>query len=229
MKVSTATSRLIAPALALAILGGLVAQRLSRATPADAEAYHQQVREAIEDIPYRIGDWTGVKIAVPTEAIKLLHPNVILSRRYVNSKTNHSVSLLVVHCRDARDMAGHYPPICYPASGWVQRRKAMAVSWQVNPRMTVPAAVYEFVMWLPSSSRTMWVANTLLLPDGTMTRDMSDVRAAAADYQTHFLGAGQVQLVFGEYMLASQREKIFKTFFNAIEPVLQVMESGVTK
>ncbi len=228
MKVSAVTSRLIAPALALVVLGGIVTQRLSRDTPADAEAYHQQVRKAIEDIPYRIGDWTGTNIDVPPEAVKLLHPNSILSRRYVNSKTNQSISLLLVHCRDARDMTGHYPPVCYPANGWVQRR-SMAVSWQVNPRLTVPVAEYEFVMWLPSSLRTMWVANTLVLPDGTMTRDMSEIKAAGWGNQARFFGAGQIQVVFGEYMRESEREKIFKTFLNAIEPVLQVMESGVQK
>ena len=201
MKILTASSRSIAPVLVLAILGGIFAEKLSRATPADAEQYHQQVGQAIKDIPYRIGDWMGVDVDQPKEAIKLLHPNAILSRSYVNTKTKQSVSLLLVHCRDARDMAGHYPPVCYPANGWV-KKKTRTMSWQVNPSLTVPVAEYEFAMWLPSSSRTMRVVNTLILPDGTLSPNMSEVRKAGADYQTHFFGAGQLQLVFGEYTRA---------------------------
>lgn len=218
--------RLLAPALTLVVLGGLVAEQLSYAAPEDADAYHQQVREAVERIPYEIGDWSGTDVDVPPAAVKLLDPNALCSRRYENPKTHQSVNLLIVHCRDARDMGGHYPPVCYPAHGWVLRQ-TREVLWEVNPRMLVPAAEYEFSMWLPSRSRTTWVVNVLVLPDGTMTRDMSPVRSAAADYRTHFFGAGQIQLAFGERIRASERERIFKTFISAIEPVIEAIRRGV--
>ena len=226
--VRNTTTRLFAPVLTLLVLGGLTAQKLSYADPEDADPYHQRVREAISRIPYKIGDWSGTDVDAPRAAIRLLQPNALCSRRYENRQTNQSVSLLIVHCRDARDMGGHYPPVCYRAHGWVQRA-ARSVLWEVNPRMSVPAAEYEFSMWLPSHSRTLWVVNVLLLPDGSMSPDMSRVRSAAADYRTHFFGAGQIQLAFGERIRASERERIFKTFVNAIVPVIEAMKSGVQK
>ena len=55
---------------------------------------------------------------VPPEAQELLRPNAIFSRRF-QRPGEIGVHVLVVHCSDARDMIGHYPPICYPSSGWV--------------------------------------------------------------------------------------------------------------
>ena len=221
-------ARLLAPALALLVLGGLAAQKLSYASREDAGPYHQRVREAIDRIPQRIGDWSGTDVAVPSGATKLLRPNVICSRRYQIRQTGQAVSLLVVHCRDARDMGSHYPPVCYRANGW-ELRKARPVRWEVDPQTRVPAVEYEFSMRRGLHLRTIWVVNVLLLPNGTMSGDISSVGDAAADYRTHFFGAGQVQLIFGEDIRPPDRQGIFKTFMNAIQPVIEAIGSGVER
>ncbi|MFW6061969.1 MAG: exosortase-associated EpsI family protein, partial [Planctomycetota bacterium] len=108
--------------LTLAIIGGALAERLSYGSADEADPYHRRVAERIANIPYTIGDWKGEDVSVPRSAVELLQPNALCSRQYRNQKTGQVLSLLVVHCRDARDMTGHYPPVCYPAHGWTQRQ-----------------------------------------------------------------------------------------------------------
>mgnify|MGYP007071125856 CR=1 FL=1 len=40
---------------------------------------------------------------------------------------HEQVNVAVVQCRDARDMGGHYPPICYPGQGWTPKNPGIAV------------------------------------------------------------------------------------------------------
>ena len=52
-----------------------------------------------------------------------------------------NVSLLLVQVRDARDILGHYPPVCYPAQGWrVRERGEIALGSE-----GIEAVLYTFV------------------------------------------------------------------------------------
>src|SRR5688572_8658902 len=100
----------------LALLGD---RALLRMAPAETEPYHAAVRAAVAAIPQVSGNWVGKDVPVPDAAVQMLHPNVIFSRRYQNLSTNETVAVLLVHVRDARDVLGHYPPVCYPGQGWM--------------------------------------------------------------------------------------------------------------
>jgi len=162
---------------------------------------------------------------VPRSARELLSANVILSRRYHNPNTGQSVSLLLVHCKDARDIAGHYPPNCYPSQGWTQRNRE-DYTWGIAGD-SVPVRSYLFTMERPTGDQKMRVLNTLLLPDGELTREMSVVRQAAADYQARFYGAGQLQVVVNSRMSPTRRQAIFERFYKAVHPALKAMRSGL--
>ena len=82
------------------------------------DEYHEKVASAIDAIPYRVGNWIGTDIEAPREAVKLLRPNRLLQREFVDPSTRERFNVLVVHCGSLDDMLGHYPPICYPAHGW---------------------------------------------------------------------------------------------------------------
>jgi len=218
---------LIAPALGLLLLAAIAAQRLSYATPADAADYHQRVAEAVHEVPEQIGPWIGRDTEIQRAAQDLLNPNAILSRAYHHQETGQEVQLMIVHCKDARDMAGHYPPICYPANGWTQtdlQQRAWAVDGQA-----IPAADYEFQMRLPAAKRRMYVLNTLVMPGDELTTRMSELRQMAADYQSHFYGAGQIQFVFDDGMSEADRKRVFKRFYRHLSPAVEAMRSGVEK
>ncbi|MDY7108295.1 MAG: exosortase-associated EpsI family protein, partial [Planctomycetota bacterium] len=108
-----------APWLSLLLLVALSQTLPNRVAPdGSAAARRVEIAAAMEGVPFFVGDWVGEDEAVPREAQKLLRPNAILSRRY-RRPGGTWLHLLVVHCSDARDMLGHYPPICYPSAGWV--------------------------------------------------------------------------------------------------------------
>src|SRR6185437_11848693 len=78
--------------------------------PAGMAEYHQRIRAAAEALPMNIGSWRGQDAPVTAGAVALLHPNVIVSRRYLDPASGRAVNFLLVQCTDARDILGHYPP-----------------------------------------------------------------------------------------------------------------------
>ena len=53
------------------------------------------------------------------------------------------MSFLLVQCRDARDLQGHWPPVCYRGQGWVQSA-ALPRSWEVQD-LQVEGMQYDFL------------------------------------------------------------------------------------
>jgi hypothetical protein len=209
----------------VAMLGGLWLERRSYPTPEEAAEYHQLVEAAVSTCPYRIGPWEGRDVSIPQAAIALLRPNAILSRVYFNKDSRQSVSFLIVQCRTARDMVGHYPPICYPANGWKQQA-AQPMDVTVGGEQ-FKAMSYEFYRAFATRSTTMYVANAMFLPDGQTARSMKVVSDLAADYRKHFFGAAQVQMTFSGDVSADDRKAILETFLGANLQMLQLIRSGV--
>jgi hypothetical protein len=199
---------------------GMVIQRAGYPSPADVEPYHRAVRMAIDAVPARIDAWVGTDGKVPASAVALLKPNRIVSRCYVNTQSLQQFNLLIVHCRDARDLAGHYPPNCYPSAGWTARG-ARACEWQIDD-WHVTGMRYEFRKDLVGHDT---VVNLLILPDGTLVRDMNAVRRLAADYRTHFYGAAQIQLVFPESMPERTRSQVTRRVLRELRPVVDAIAS----
>lgn len=214
------------PLLAGAVLTALMALEVAgRPTPKDAEPFHRQAAEAIDSIPIKFGPWEGSTIAVPESAQALLKPNAILSRRYQNTESGEHASLVVVQCRDTRDMAGHYPPICYPGQGWKLEADASRVVEIPLEHLTVKAMRYEFDR---SGSgldrdRTLTVYNFFAIPGQGLPIDMTAVRAAAADYTARPFGAAQFQVVFDGSRSLADEEKVVAALLSPVEPVITLL------
>src|SRR5262249_37434524 len=104
------TFQFIAPIVALATAFGLLLQVRTYAAQDDSSPFHAKVRQLVAKIPNRIGHWEGIDGKVPAAAGKLLKPNAMFCRHYRNESTGRTATVLLVHCRDSRDMTGHYPP-----------------------------------------------------------------------------------------------------------------------
>ncbi len=155
------------------------------------------VAEAVEAAPYQIGHWLGTDIPVLRSAVELLRPNAILSRRYRRVEGGYSVSLLVVHCMDIRDMGGHYPPNCYPSAGWsvADDPASGEVSLEFGGRR-VPAAVYGFrrIQDGIRESRVR-IFNFFVLPDGAVTADIGELRSRSERMALSAQGVAQIQIL----------------------------------
>ena len=218
-------------ALTFGLLAGVGIDTYSRPRPADAEPYHRRAYEESQRIPLKVGDWIGSDEPLTPAAKKLLKPNVALQRRFLNQRTGQVASLLLVQCKNARDMEGHYPPVCYPGQGWNP-----AASRQV----LVPAGdqqlhgrEYRFDRVEEGRTTTTFVWNILVLPSGRFVDDMDEIGRAAGDRLRFFYGAAQVQVVLPVMPPAAlderERQAVYGDLVGAIWPMLQVLSSGGSK
>lgn len=210
---------------AVVLLGGMALAAWQRPRPADAAGYHAKIRQMAKSIPKQVADWVGTKEPVPRSAIALLHPNVLRSIRYQNTATGQTVSFVLVQCKDARDMAGHYPPICYPANGWT-KTAAHAETWNVKG-LRIPGETYHFSYERPDGIQRITVMDFMVLPSGKIVRSIQGVYDAAADYSEHFFGAAQIQVVFYRPMTEAARRRIFRQLVGPNVKLIKAIESGV--
>jgi Protein of unknown function (DUF3485) len=214
-------------ALSLCVLGGAAVDRSFHKEPADTASYHEQIKKVAANAPMRIGDWMGYDMATPQSAIMLLRPNVIVSKRYINYVTGEAVSFLLVDCTDARDLQGHYPPICYPNEGWLQM-SLESRDWQVG-NLKLTGTQYEFMkkQYDPQKNlpieTTESIANFMLLPDGKIGRDMDSVRAAAKNLQSRYYGAAQVQVIMDSSLSQERKDQIVQTMAGGYGDLISVI------
>lgn len=163
-----------------------------------AEEDAARVAEAVDNVPYRIGSWSGQDARVPESANELLRPNALLSRRYVNLKTGDRVDFLFVHCGDSRDMQGHYPPVCYPNSGWVFSgggEESQRVDLSASGKQ-IPTLEYRFTRideW-PNRSEIR-IFNFFVLPNGDLTHDIDEVGKRVNWLGASIQGVAQIQIL----------------------------------
>ncbi len=157
------------------------------------------IAAAIRDIPRFIGRWVDdpkfSENTVPREAQKLLKPNAYVQRHYT-SPGGPTVHLLVVHCGDARDMIGHYPPICYPSAGWEPTEPPNRdVTLSVNG-MSLPVREYGFKGYLEGGREdVIRIFNAFVLPDGAITREIDDIHRQSERLSVAVQGVAQMQVI----------------------------------
>jgi len=227
---SFARARYIPAFLTVALLLGLTVETRWRPRPGDAEPYHTRVRAAEAQIAVPKG-WTFQDFKLPEGAIALLKPNASLFRVFSGP---HQFQFLFIQCRDARDMGGHYPPVCYPASGWVPvvdenttdlDDKGRDMIWTVGSK-TIIGKEYKFTGSQDGQTITRVVDNLLILPRGgnCYVRSMGDIRRVAADYLRQFYGAAQIQLIFDGAVPENERRAIFSELIGTNMNLLIVLE-----
>jgi hypothetical protein len=201
---------LVVAILMLVMIG--VQRRLGSERAADASGYHAAVRSEAGRFPYHFGDWLGVDAPVPQAAVAMLKPNFIISRRYQNIVTGEALNFLVVHCEDARDILGHYPPVCYPNQGW-RVEAAQPHDWLVG-EISVNGTRYAFSNSLADNRSKLLIDNFMVLPTGATGRGMDEVELVARDGSLKHFGAAQVQLVYLTSVTEARREQIFAEFYD---------------
>ena len=215
---------LITAAIAIVLLGAIGAARWYGPSAGDAEPYHERVRLAAAAMPLRIGNLVGSEEPVLTAAVDMLQSNVAMHRVYRDLETGGTASLLLVQCKDARNLAGHYPPICYPGQGWHLDRQ-IPTKWECGGRV-IGGTEYDFSYGALGGARRIVIANFMLLPDGTVAPDMAAVHRIASDHKRRFFGAAQVQIVSDARLPAQQRDRIVRELLEANAPLFNLILSG---
>ena len=196
----------VAAAAALLVTGGLIFQGYP--TAASAEGYHERVLTLARAAPKTFGPWTGTANEIPPSAVELLRPNATVSRNFVDAADGLSGQFLIVQCRDARDLAGHWPPNCYPSSGFTETGRT-PTTWNVPGLDPIHGTTYRFERASLNGTLAMVVDNFLVLPGVGFVPDMAAVRAAGDDPTRRNFGAAQVQIVTQTGLTTEQRHAVF--------------------
>lgn len=214
--------RALAPILTLILLGLMLREVSLRPTAADAIPFHAAAAASIKGIPLDIGDWKGRDQPLPTSATALLRPNATLSRTFVNAKTSERVTLLIVQCRDARDMAGHYPPICYPNSGWLMQGEPSPIRLPFE-QQGIEAVRYQFKKANFDRDDHAIIYGFFAIPGPGYKPDMPSIRKIAADYTSRGFGAAQLQIVFNTTVPQAREEEIVTEMLASIAPTVKLL------
>mgnify|MGYP001806947204 CR=1 FL=1 len=160
----------------------------------------EKIRQTLAEVPFRIGGgrWNGMDEEIPPDAQRLLRFNGALSRRY-RGEDGTQASVLLVHCSDARDMLGHYPPICYPANGWVvtslgvNERESLTLKL---PDAEVPVLVYHFRRRAEDGTELrVRIFDTFILPNGGVTPHIGEINSLSGRYALAVQGVAQLQIL----------------------------------
>jgi hypothetical protein len=209
--------------LGLALLAAMGAQRylVDHRSP-DVTLYHERIRAAADRVPSRIGPWIGQDSDVPAQALTVLKPNVLISRRYVNVESGITGGVLLVHCSDAHHMVGHFPLRCYPARGW-DVRGSEPRDWTVGG-IRLTGMEYQFTRQTRGGEeQSLVVANCLLRPAGRTLRNMEELSATLTGNDGTSSGAGQVQVFFPSSVPAEQREEAIGILLEGYRPLLEAI------
>ena len=209
---------------ALLMLAAIAVQRyVTTHKPANVEAYQQRIATAADNIPNHIGPWVGQDVKVPAQALSLLKPAVMISRRYLNVENGAVAGLMLVHCSDAHDMAGHFPLRCYPAQGW-SLRSSQPRDWELEG-LKLTGTEYEFVLndEPGRGPQHIYVANCLFRPGGQVLRDMNGLARSIVGAGGEATGAGQMQIDFDGDVPREQRDAAIRTLAGGYRPVLDAI------
>jgi hypothetical protein len=210
--------------VALIATGGVDAHRHS-----GIEAYMADVRAAIDAVPHNIGGAVGSDVEPPPAAVRILSPNRILQRRFLDPLTGEGMSVLVVHCGDVRDMLGHYPPVCYPAHGWISGPQR-SIPIEIAGTQAV-AVVYEFSRTDDLVERRMTVVNLFVVPGSgpQFAPDMSAVERSARTQAAAGLGVAQFQIVLDGAPSHEEQMSRIRAVVPVLEPIARAIGRGVER
>jgi hypothetical protein len=154
------------------------------------------IAEAFRSVPYSVGRWYGVDVPLPAVASELLRPTAVLSRRFRELGGARAAIVGLVHCADLRDMMGHHPPNCYPASGWIlEPEEGDRVEIRIGGAPET-ARSYRFHRVDAAGLRDeVTVLGIFLLPDGRCVCDEAAVASRVGSRSLSAQGLAQLQVV----------------------------------
>lgn len=218
-------------AIVLAVM--LVWNLTANARPAASPEYLHAVRTQIAEIPYAIGPLVGTDLEVIPAAARMLRPNAMFQRVYRDPIKGYSISVVVVHCEDVRDLAGHYPPVCYPNAGWDQISDPLPIVCRIDGA-DIPARRYEFQRHLGLERDSLMVQSFFVLPsaDTPYAPDMKVVDRAARSPQSAGLGAAHVMMVMPRSQDRAVSDRLVDDVLRALRPTIRAIaqrEAGESK
>ena len=189
-------SYLSAAAFAVVAAGAAVTSQFGPVVTPGARAEIARVAGAIDSLPFIHATLIGRETEPMPAAVEMLRPERIVQRVYTDTESSDRFSLVIVFSPDARDLAGHYPPVCYPNAGWL-RAGEQVVHIETGPH-TIEAISYRFNRPAGADGSVVGtVATSFFIVPGNEQPFQSQqraVEAAARDRRAAGLGAVHVMI-----------------------------------
>lgn len=226
--------RAVVPTLSGAILAALLAMgTLNPSAPKNMGGYFETVARTIDRVPYRLGRWIGSDLSTaPPQVLEMLRPNRVLHRGY--ALDGDRFRLVLVHCTDVRDMQGHYPMRCYPATGWTATgSETVRANFAGEER---DLTVFRFHR-TGDFGKPMHITIGLFfaLPTSGMPEpaqpiyaDLSGVRGAAENRRRNLLGSAQFQIIFDSDRPSKDVIRVVEEIAPALDPVIDAVAEGLS-
>lgn len=207
----------------LVALGIGAANKLRLGSPPDAAPFLQQVRTEAAKALGNIPGFVVQRGQLPRQAFELLRPNVLESRAYTEIASGAAFTVLLVHCGDVNDMGAHYPPACYPGSGFKVT--------QTNPMplelagLSLNGVEYHLNPSRFDERSPICIWNCMFLPGGESTYSPNDLRARTRTGNLRYYGSGQIQVLVSSSLSEKQRQEIYQAAIAIYEPAIRAMLS----
>lgn len=200
----------LAPAMTAGLLGVAAWSVANQETAVEDLVRSERIAILLAAVPDRFGSWITEEVPVPSDALEILRPNALFCRRLMDLGGDDEVTLIIVHCSDARDMGGHYPPICYRQIGWMLdldriERPVVECGFLRDPTLTV----YRFRRTDARGEREeMTVLNGFVYPDGRTSADIFERNPFTGPATRASRGLAQIQFVFPTDVPAAHAARI---------------------
>jgi hypothetical protein len=221
----------VAPWASLVVLCGLSTWMPSSVhVGEEAVLQRQRIAAAMAAVPFFVGEWVGRDEQVPPEAQKLLRPNAIFSRTY-QKPGGPGLHLLLVHCSDARDMIGHYPPICYPSSGWVAEDVPGPAEGVLHAgEGELPVRLYGFRrMHERGRVDRIIIFSAFILPGGAVSRDIDRINRQSERLEISVQGVAQLQVIVPAALGRANAVAAANDLLGGLEELLRALQVGAAK
>ncbi|GAB5496858.1 MAG: hypothetical protein Phyf2KO_19380 [Phycisphaerales bacterium] len=225
--------RIAVPVVSAGLLCILMALgNLNPSPPRGVDSYFETVGHTIDKMPYRVGPWIGMDLnSAPPQVLDTLRPTRVLHRGYI--KDNDRFRVVVVHCPDVRDMQGHYPARCYPATGWNElgHESVKANFAGGEQELTVYRfdRIGDYGEHIRLTVGVFFALPTQGMPEPAQAiyADLAGVRSASANRRRNKLGSAQLQIIFDSNRSVEDVKGVLEEFAPALDPVIQTVAEGL--
>lgn len=201
---------LSAAGFALVATAAAITSQFGPIAPPNARAEIQRINEAIDTLPYIRGSLVGDDTPPMPSAIQMLRPERLIQRSFIDTDSTDRFNIVIVFSPDARDLAGHHPPVCYPNAGWTLV-DADPSTVRAGDR-DIAATSYRFERHgSPDHQPVRVVATSFFVVPGNadpFQSQMGAVEAAARDRRAAGLGAVHVMVTFDDPAQPEDRDRL---------------------
>ena len=193
--------RIIFSLISIAVLAAGAWRSVGRTEPLELSAWRAQIRLAFDSVPDSLGDkhaWVMIsEVPIPTSQARMLDLNAQISRRYQLLRESPIIqaTVFVAHSNDARAMAGHHPPNCYPSSGWIRLSGLDQEFFSELPDGR-PLRMHRYAFSRGDGLPGVQVVNGFILPGGRVVSRLSEASGVMQNASESRLGLVQFQILF---------------------------------